>query len=485
MSLFKRLFLTVIVSSLSYAPLSYAGSFDAASQHIDLDGELVGYIDFEGDGQEIGTALNVIYQKVLAGSPQLPPIPLDFTMLFENLGFGSVKALALSSQDVEPGLHRNRSVMLLNGELQGLFALHNIEPLTFTAAEKAPVDATGAMTVSINTVAVSDTLSRVMQQIMGPMGAATIQQLLIQVLPGTEVSYRELLESLSGQWDGFWLQDYDANTGEIFKFWLRVEGAGKLLARVRAPAEAIGATFSDEEDGLSADFGALFDEAAKMGLFVQADTASGALLLYSHADWTDRSEGPRLTENEAFKSLAERLPREGIAFSYSVGTDMSPLLAGLSAIPQAAQYAPAAEALLDFLIGDFLKPNLSVTFMAEGALVSDQYAGYSAKQAILTLPAVAGGGVVAAMAIPAFQKVRETSQQKAVINNLRQLGSAADQYFLEEGKTSVRVEELVGPGKYIRTLNSVAGERYDGMVIESGQAISVTLGNGEVISLPY
>lgn len=42
-------------------------------------------------------------------------------------------------------------------------------------------------------------------------------------------------------------------------------------------------------------------------------------------------------------------------------------------------------------------------------------------------------GLLAAMAIPAFNKVRETSQDKAVTNNLRQIASAAQQYMLDEG----------------------------------------------------
>jgi type IV pilus assembly protein PilA len=39
-------------------------------------------------------------------------------------------------------------------------------------------------------------------------------------------------------------------------------------------------------------------------------------------------------------------------------------------------------------------------------------------------------GLLAAMAIPAFQKVRQSSQDKAVLNNARQLAAAADQFFL-------------------------------------------------------
>ena len=40
-------------------------------------------------------------------------------------------------------------------------------------------------------------------------------------------------------------------------------------------------------------------------------------------------------------------------------------------------------------------------------------------------------GLLAAMAIPAFQKVRVSSQDKAILNNARQLSAAAEQFFLD------------------------------------------------------
>ena len=69
-------------------------------------------------------------------------------------------------------------------------------------------------------------------------------------------------------------------------------------------------------------------------------------------------------------------------------------------------------------------------------------------------------GLLAAMAIPAFQKVRATSQEKTIINNLRQLASGAEQYFLEEGVTTVTSGELVGT--YVKTFAHVAktGDAY-------------------------
>jgi type IV pilus assembly protein PilA len=69
-------------------------------------------------------------------------------------------------------------------------------------------------------------------------------------------------------------------------------------------------------------------------------------------------------------------------------------------------------------------------------------------------------GLLASMAIPAFQKVRRNSQDKAVLNNARQLSAASDQYYLENGVSTVTLTDLLGPTSYIKALNSVALETY-------------------------
>ncbi len=77
-------------------------------------------------------------------------------------------------------------------------------------------------------------------------------------------------------------------------------------------------------------------------------------------------------------------------------------------------------------------------------------------------------GLLAAMAIPAFQKVRASSQDKTVLNNLRQLSSAADQYFLEQGVTSVNSTDLVGTNttQYIKQIQTVAQETYTASIVQ-------------------
>jgi len=69
-------------------------------------------------------------------------------------------------------------------------------------------------------------------------------------------------------------------------------------------------------------------------------------------------------------------------------------------------------------------------------------------------------GLLAAMAVPSFQKVRRSSQDKAVTNNMRQLGAAADQYFLENGVSAAKLTSLVGSSAYVKALSTVANEAY-------------------------
>lgn len=93
-------------------------------------------------------------------------------------------------------------------------------------------------------------------------------------------------------------------------------------------------------------------------------------------------------------------------------------------------------------------------------------------------------GLLAAMAIPAFNKVRQSSRESAVTNNLRQIANAADQYMLQEGVTSASYSQIVGTStdKYIKSIAPVAGEDYTGITVSqddtaitvSSSAITVT-----------
>ena len=68
--------------------------------------------------------------------------------------------------------------------------------------------------------------------------------------------------------------------------------------------------------------------------------------------------------------------------------------------------------------------------------------------------------------------------KKAILNNLRQLAAAADQYYLENGKNKATLDELVGETKYVRKLVPVDGEDYRQIEFAQGKALRVTTQSG-------
>jgi type IV pilus assembly protein PilA len=92
-------------------------------------------------------------------------------------------------------------------------------------------------------------------------------------------------------------------------------------------------------------------------------------------------------------------------------------------------------------------------------------------------------GMLAALAIPGFQKIRSSSQDKAVLSNARQLAAATDQYMMEYGKSTVTISRLVGLTNYVKALDTVANEHYPD-VYTAGVPITVT-GVGGVRTITY
>jgi len=334
---------------------------------------------------------------------------------------------------------------------------------------------------------VRDTLVAIMTQSMGPMGESIATQQLSTPILGTDMTANEVIEALSGQLEFCMHQSYTDTMDPVIKIWANVSDAGHLVARLKPLEANIPITFADDDSKLVADCSALIGQEA-FGLFLEQDKASGALTIYTHRDWSTQTTGPKLAETEAFAEFKDLLPKKAHWFTYTTGArhDLDAMFAIFEQIPEAAPYANLGRNAYELILGDFLKPAAGATTITEDAIVSELYASYSYKQMAMVLPTLVAGGVGAAMAIPAFQKVRTTSQEKAITNNLRQIASAADQYMLEEGATEVHIDQLIGPEKYISQLDSIAGESYDDIVITADtEELSVELPNGSVISYPY
>jgi type IV pilus assembly protein PilA len=153
------------------------------------------------------------------------------------------------------------------------------------------------------------------------------------------------------------------------------------------------------------------------------------------------------------------------------------------------------------------QPLLSVrSNLPDGILVRSNWnKSLKANVAMFTIYNPVTVGLMAAMAIPAFQKVRANAQQKAAMNNsrlalppqappssqteaitdnLRVLDEAADRYYAEHDTTTTTLDQLVGPDKYIPAIKPVAGEDYRTVLFKKGRPLRLFLRDGRMIMYP-
>jgi type IV pilus assembly protein PilA len=100
---------------------------------------------------------------------------------------------------------------------------------------------------------------------------------------------------------------------------------------------------------------------------------------------------------------------------------------------------------------------------------SPRHSGFTLVEIMIVVVII---GLLAALAVPAFQKVRQSSQDRAVMNNARQLAAAADQYMMENGTSLAAYGNLVGATNYVKSLNLVASEAYPA---DFTQGVTITI----------
>ncbi|HKK17267.1 MAG TPA: hypothetical protein VJ952_01190 [Opitutales bacterium] len=480
-------------------------SFAAVDAYLEQGGVLYGFVDVEGDLERIAKGANEMLANLRATRMELAMVPqLPMDSIVEQLGLSSIRAIGMSSTKREQGF-QNRTFLLTEGAPKGLLAIYGNENSPFMVTGLASEDADIAVEQTLNTAAVLDTTRDLASLLMGATGTSMLENYLAMPVPGSEVTVSDLIAAVDGRM--YLIADIDENvTMEVpeygamprIEFILRLESAAPLATRLgKLPALAAMPEFKMEVvDGLTVLSGFVPENTLYAPLIVGNET-SGELFLCSSKAFYDRclqGSGAKLKDSKAFASATGGLPEAGYAFAYispEVGTlvkewiDRSMEEAVKAGGQEAAAFRPYMNWSIQPIVAEF--PMAYASSVEANGLYSVANWNVSHKRNLATM-AYANPvtiGLVAAMAIPAFQKVRTTSQEKTITNNLRQLASAADQYFLENGVTSVKTSELLGPNGYIRSFEPVAGETYPQEINIQMDKITAILPNGETISIGF
>lgn len=485
-----------------------AASFEAVAGKLDLGGEVFTFVDLGTVIQNIGTNLSEM-MKSMSGT--MPPDMMDMQTLMlmnmpydqalKTLGLTDLNAIGMSSYR-EGTLYRNKAVLYLPEGPQGIFGLFGQEPHAFESLKLAPAGTDVFLEQDFSGTALRELIHTGAEDIFPGSGKQMAAGLLGNpVKPGVNMTWDELLQKLDtritlvvelGEPTEFHLPTMMTPVNmPKFKVLIALKGLAWLVEDGIVPT----AMLDRQTDGDYVIYQDSSENSAAGYLpSVITDSKTGDLYLTTHIDYFKACLAGKtsLTDDAGYRKAMAGLPTQGNSLVY-VSRDAFNAL--VDARTQMEQTSPMGMSVLGLY--QLYLPILGIDKVdADGAIVgvveansifSDGRWPTSNRMNALSggpMSSIATSGVLAAMAIPAFNKVRTQSREKAITNNLRQIASAGQQYILEEGVPEAGYDKL--EGTYFNSIEPVAGENYTDLVVhEEGGTLEVTTASGETVSYPY
>lgn len=413
-------------------------------------------------------------------------VPDDLAPFFVDLGFTDIKAVGFSSV-AEEGMFRNRVFIHVPEGRRGLLAGWGGAPAPFAIAALAPADADFVFESDVDLPAAYQAIRAVVARGAGEPAAKEMDAKLSEVSPGMPVKIRDVIDAAKGRFSLVVRIDetktFSPSPGIVlpmFDLAIRQEHGGQKLAEALMKANDL---TSEERPGGVRAFTSK-QTVPLLGWRLEIVVEGDSFIFVTQPDFL-AAANTKLTDEPAFRSALASLGETGNGMTYvspRFGDRVRRMADTLTKQLPAEQHA-----VIERFLG--LLPESGATLVAvrqnlpDGILFKSRWNSSLKSDLVTAHPGVVviGTGFMAAMAIPAFQKVRANSQEKVVLNNLRQLAAARDQYFLENAKTSCTYADLVGPDKYIREIKSVAGEDYTRLNFREGEALRVKMKTGKVV----
>ncbi len=474
---------TLILRTLLFLVIPLAllaeSSYRKVLSRLDEEGVFMAYIDLKDDSKELAAQMNTLYELLREALPELASNapPLNLLAIEKPLGFRSIDAVGFSSTHAGENLFDNKTFLYTPQGPKGLLRLVGGEPKPFRILEMAPREADFVYELELHLDELVTILQAIAKAVMGEPGAMAVNGILAMPAGHPSLTLNDALTLLSTRIGACVVlpKQFDS-TGDDLPFDLSQANflvvfydSAPAVDKLRFLSEVNpNVVIVDGESGTLIEIP--WPSVGLSGIapiVVMSDIKSGSLFLASNRAFLDRcrtGENP-ISENPDFALCTKGLPDKGSLLAY-IGSSYGDAVMGMvnAGAVSTDDEALVITKIVEQLQSSFLLKQASVLVHQSDGIFFHSRAGYSQKVALASF-SLMPMGLIASMAIPAFNKVRETSQEKAIINNLRQIASASQQYMLDTGNSQAAHGDVVGPGKHIESIDSVVGETYDHIVV--------------------
>ncbi len=446
-------------------------AFTATVAHLDLGGPVFLFADTKGDPKRVADALLDMARATahLPGAdPAMRNLPANLDPYLADLGLENIHALGISSR-VDGAGFVNRSFLYTPGGPKGLGLAFGSTNKPFVAPRIAPA---GTLAVAEG-VFEADKLVAVIRAVAGhavgdAQGRAQIDKLLATQVPNAPYTVAKLLERLSGRA----LVGLQARTGEsvtvsgkltlpALDLTVVLDDRAALFDEIAALAGMAGAN-GPVEIGEDADTrhirlkAAPAPQLARYRPVIALHKATGRVFITTNpatlAEWT--AAAGKLADDAAFKAAAAGLAADGTSLTYvspEIGGVIDTILAAAEPTVRTPEDRQMFAVWKSIIAGATIRGATglcAVSRLEADGYYSESRSPYSEKPNAYLWAAkgsagtVVGVGLVSALAIPAFKKVRNNAIEKTLLNDARQLSSAAAQRMSENNATTVTLKDL-------------------------------------------
>lgn len=359
------------------------------------DPEMVLHANLEQDFAVLGEFLTKVYLEYQASSPEMPPVPVDYEMLFQRLGLLNLRAATLTSEREAEGVFLNKSIFLFDGAPEGAFLLTGSSNQPFTILSSAPADAAAIAEIGLEGTALLEIVRNVAIDLMGPMGQGIIDAQLSQPITPDGLTALDIVNRLNTRVLAA-MKPAAADGTEIHpamvllkgNIAIRLTSVGDLLASVGPLLQ--GAGFVPTEDGSAWTFSSPAPELPIEVRLESLPDSNDLLLTTSNAsrDWFLNST-TGIGESAALQAALKGFPDSGLSLWYDDGTlGALQIDNAMADLQQSEQLMPVMESLISFMKA-FTGPQSGVSYLEEDAyrVMGRQPTSYKT-QAALTAVAI-------------------------------------------------------------------------------------------------